>query len=128
MVINLSQQHSLISNWVAELRDVNIQGDRMRFRRNLERIAEAIDRIEKYAAKGRKSFEKDELIQNWIVRHLQIIGEAVRALSDEYRKKHSDFEWLEKSVDAQKRRASWSPWHHGAYKPQESVLNLCPWH
>jgi uracil phosphoribosyltransferase len=40
MIVNLSQQHSLISNWVAELRDVNIQGDRMRFRRNLERIAE----------------------------------------------------------------------------------------
>jgi uracil phosphoribosyltransferase len=30
----------LISNWVAELRDVNIQTDRMRFRRNLERIGE----------------------------------------------------------------------------------------
>lgn len=40
MIVNLSQQHSLISNWVAELRDVSIQGDRMRFRRNLERIAE----------------------------------------------------------------------------------------
>lgn len=40
MVVNLSQQHSLVSNWVAELRDVNIQNDRMRFRRNLERIGE----------------------------------------------------------------------------------------
>jgi len=40
MVINLSEQHSLISNWVSELRDVDIQGDRMRFRRNLERIGE----------------------------------------------------------------------------------------
>jgi len=40
MVINLSTQHSLISNWVAELRDVQIQQDRMRFRKNLERIAE----------------------------------------------------------------------------------------
>lgn len=42
MVINLSQHHSLISNWVSELRDVAVQGDRMRFRRNLERIGEAI--------------------------------------------------------------------------------------
>ena len=42
MVKNLSDQHSLVSNWVSELRDVNIQGDRMRFRRNLEKIAEAI--------------------------------------------------------------------------------------
>src|SRR3569832_1601029 len=40
MIVNLSQQHSLVSNWVAELRDVNIQSDRMRFRRNLERIGE----------------------------------------------------------------------------------------
>jgi uracil phosphoribosyltransferase len=30
----------LLSNWVTELRDVNVQNDRMRFRRNLERIGE----------------------------------------------------------------------------------------
>ncbi|NML19376.1 uracil phosphoribosyltransferase [Pseudoflavitalea sp. G-6-1-2] len=40
MVINLSEQDSLLSNWVSELRDVNVQQDRMRFRRNLERIGE----------------------------------------------------------------------------------------
>jgi uracil phosphoribosyltransferase len=40
MVINLSKEHSLVSNWVAELRDTDIQKDRMRFRRNLERIGE----------------------------------------------------------------------------------------
>ena len=42
MVKNLSASHSLVSNWVAELRDVEVQNDRMRFRRNLERIAEVI--------------------------------------------------------------------------------------
>lgn len=40
MIVNLSQQHSLVSNWVGELRNVNVQTDRMRFRRNLERIGE----------------------------------------------------------------------------------------
>jgi len=40
MVINLSEEHSLISNWVSELRDVDIQNDRLRFRCNLERIGE----------------------------------------------------------------------------------------
>lgn len=40
MVVNLSDQHSLLSNWVSELRDVEIQTDSMRFRRNLERIGE----------------------------------------------------------------------------------------
>lgn len=42
MVINLSEEHSLVSNWISELRNVDVQLDRMRFRRNLERIAEVI--------------------------------------------------------------------------------------
>ena len=42
MVTNLSKKHSLITNWISELRNNEIQGDRMRFRRNLERIGEAI--------------------------------------------------------------------------------------
>ena len=40
MVINLSDGHSLISNWISELRDVEEQKDRQRFRKNLEKIAE----------------------------------------------------------------------------------------
>lgn len=40
MVINLSDKNSLVSTWISEIRDVNIQTDRMRFRRNLERIGE----------------------------------------------------------------------------------------
>lgn len=42
MVHNFSKHHSLVSNWVSELRNVEVQNDRMRFRRNLERIAEVI--------------------------------------------------------------------------------------
>jgi uracil phosphoribosyltransferase len=40
MVNDLSKGNSLINQFVAELRDINIQKDRMRFRRNLERIGE----------------------------------------------------------------------------------------
>jgi uracil phosphoribosyltransferase len=40
MVINLSEKYSLLSDWIAELRDVEIQNDRMRFRKNLERVGE----------------------------------------------------------------------------------------
>ena len=40
MFINLSEHHSLVSNWVSELRDINMQADPLRFRRNLERIGE----------------------------------------------------------------------------------------
>lgn len=39
-VINLSETDSIINQYVAELRDVQIQADRMRFRRNIERIGE----------------------------------------------------------------------------------------
>ncbi len=38
----LAGKGSLIDRFIAELRDVNVQKDRMRFRRNLERIGEVI--------------------------------------------------------------------------------------
>ncbi|KMQ65709.1 uracil phosphoribosyltransferase [Chryseobacterium angstadtii] len=40
MVTELSKQFSLINSWINELRNVDIQHDRMRFRRNMERIGE----------------------------------------------------------------------------------------
>ncbi|MEK7253903.1 MAG: uracil phosphoribosyltransferase [Bacteroidota bacterium] len=40
MIHNLSETNSIANRFVAELRDVNIQKDRMRFRRNLERLGE----------------------------------------------------------------------------------------
>lgn len=39
-IINLSEQDTILNQYVAELRDVHIQADRMRFRRNIERIGE----------------------------------------------------------------------------------------
>ena len=39
-VVNLSETPSVINQYVSELRDAGIQQDRMRFRRNLERIGE----------------------------------------------------------------------------------------
>ncbi len=51
MVVNLSKQYSLLCDWVSEIRNVEIQGDRMRFRRNLERIGEvAAYEISKFMA------------------------------------------------------------------------------
>lgn len=40
MVNLLSQQHSIVNRFIGEIRDAVIQKDRMRFRRNLERIGE----------------------------------------------------------------------------------------
>jgi len=61
--------------------------------RRLLDIAEAIERIEKYASKGREAFEGDELIQSWIVHHLQMTGEAARAISSELKDEHSEMPW-----------------------------------
>lgn len=40
MVRILSEQNSIVNRFIAELRDISIQNDRARFRRNLERIGE----------------------------------------------------------------------------------------
>jgi hypothetical protein len=40
MVNNLSKSNSILNQFVAELRDVHVQTDRLRFRRNMERIGE----------------------------------------------------------------------------------------
>ncbi len=39
-VINFAEHDSLVSQYMMELRDVNVHGDMLRFRRNLERIGE----------------------------------------------------------------------------------------
>lgn len=62
-------------------------------RERLQDIIEAIDRIERYVLRGREAFEKDELIQNWFIRHLQIIGEAARGLPQDVRDRTSQVPW-----------------------------------
>lgn len=42
MVKILSSENSVLSRFIAEIRDVDVQGDPMRFRRNLERIGEVM--------------------------------------------------------------------------------------
>lgn len=39
-IINFAEQPSLVSEYLTEMRDVNIQKDPMRFRRNLERVGQ----------------------------------------------------------------------------------------
>jgi len=64
-------------------------------RERLQDILDAIDHIQRYAARGREAFEADELLQNWFVRHLQIIGEAARLLPEEIRATAPDIPWSE---------------------------------
>lgn len=39
-IVNFSEKNSLLSTFVREIRDITIQNDRLRFRRNIERIGE----------------------------------------------------------------------------------------
>ena len=39
-IVNLGESNSILNRFVSELRDVNIQKDSLRFRRNIERIGE----------------------------------------------------------------------------------------
>lgn len=65
-------------------------------RRDVERVAdmlEAIHRIRKYAQRGMDAFLADELIQAWMIHHLEILGEAARALSDGARQAAPEVPW-----------------------------------
>ena len=81
MVINLSEQHSLISNWVSELRNVDVQNDRMLFRRNLERIAEVIG----YEISKKMEWEEKEITTplgistSMVLKHQPVLATILRA-------------------------------------------------
>ena len=55
MITVLSDQFSLVNTWINELRNIDIQSDRLRFRRNMERIGEIA------AFEISKGFETEEV-------------------------------------------------------------------
>lgn len=59
----------------------------------LRDIYEAVVRIEKYTQGGRTSFDQNELIQTWVIHHLEIIGEAARAIPQEYQRSNPRILW-----------------------------------
>lgn len=62
-------------------------------RQRLRDILDAIRQIERYAKRGRRSFEEDELIHTWIIHHIQIVGEAASKLTPTFRKANQDIPW-----------------------------------
>ena len=64
-------------------------------RERLLDILEAIARIERYAALGKARFLQDELVQVWIVHHLERIGEAAARLGREFHEAHPHIPWRE---------------------------------
>ena len=62
-------------------------------RERLTDISTAIDRILRKTTQGRAAFDADEMLQVWVLHHLQIVGEGSRCLSDEFRRLHPDDVW-----------------------------------
>jgi uncharacterized protein with HEPN domain len=56
-------------------------------------MLQAIDAIERYRDRDRAVFQRDEMLQVWFLRHLQIIGEAARAVPEEVRRLAPDIPW-----------------------------------
>ncbi len=60
----------------------------------IEHIKFCIDKINSFT-KGvtEEEFLKDELIQDAVIRNFEVIGEAVKQLSDDFRKKYNHIPW-----------------------------------
>ena len=56
-IINLGKQNSIFNHFIREIRDVNIQKDAMRFRRNIERIGE----IFAYEISKKMTYENNDI-------------------------------------------------------------------
>ena len=59
----------------------------------LRDILEAIAAIARYAWRERADLDRDETLQVWFLHHLQIIGEAARALPEEVRALAPEIPW-----------------------------------
>ena len=60
----------------------------------IDHILQAINKIKKYTENlTREEFEKDELIQDAVIRNIEIIGEATKNLSKKLREIHTDVPW-----------------------------------
>jgi len=62
-------------------------------RDRLQDAVEAIDRCLSRAEGGRAAVDADPLVQVWMVHHLEILGEACRALTEPLRQAHPDVPW-----------------------------------
>lgn len=59
----------------------------------LHDMLDAIRDIARHRPAERTQFDADELTQVWMVNRLQILGEASRRLSDEFRARHPEIPW-----------------------------------
>jgi uncharacterized protein with HEPN domain len=64
-------------------------------RERLMDILEAVEKIDRYVAKGKKAFDTEELLQVWMIHHLQIVGEAASKLDRDLQDNHPEIPWAQ---------------------------------
>ncbi len=62
-------------------------------RERLLDILEATERIEKHTPEDQEGFDSNDLLQVWVIHHLQIIGEAANQLSESFLLEYPDVPW-----------------------------------
>ncbi|MGD0079551.1 MAG: DUF86 domain-containing protein [Methanoregula sp.] len=56
-------------------------------------IVEAIQRISEKLPLGKKEFIESDLLQVWVLYHIQVIGEAANGISPEFQKQNPKIPW-----------------------------------
>jgi uncharacterized protein with HEPN domain len=56
-------------------------------------LAEALERLGRYTSITEDDLARDDLVQTWVVHHLQIAGEAARGLSEDFINAHPEVPW-----------------------------------
>lgn len=56
-------------------------------------LKECIEQIELYTIEGKEVFLQNRMIQDAVIRNFEIIGEATKKLSLDFRTKHPDIPW-----------------------------------
>ncbi|PZV12593.1 MAG: DUF86 domain-containing protein [Leptolyngbya sp.] len=56
-------------------------------------IQERIQRIESYTQEGLDTFLESEMIQDAVIRNFEVIGEATKRLSQDFKQSHPQIQW-----------------------------------
>lgn len=66
------------------------------FRVSLDDIVSSCDKIDQYLqGKDKEDLEVSSELQDAVIRRLEVIGEAVKRLPQEFRNQHADISWKE---------------------------------